>query len=73
MRRKIMMRYLILITALVICAGIAWYVSRTVQNRRDNAVLASAAAQEREDNNVPASAAAQERKEDFLWSVKRCI
>ena len=64
MGRKIMVRYLILITVLIICAGIAWYASGTTHNRKENAVLALRTTLGRKENIVSASEIL--RKEDIL-------
>lgn len=40
MNRKFILRYLILIVILVICAGVAWYLTNSSQIPADDAVLA---------------------------------
>lgn len=58
MERKMMTRYLILITVLIICAGAAWYFTQKSSEPVDNAVLASF---------EPVIFQEEKTEEDALW------
>lgn len=40
MEKESLKRYIIFLAALIVCAGVAWYFSKNVEDPQDNAVLA---------------------------------
>lgn len=40
MEKESLKRYIIFLAALILCAGVAWYFSKDVEDPQDNAVLA---------------------------------